>query len=198
MRDDELLSAYADGVAELAPDERKQVESLLAADPARRGELESARSLLRDLRALPHDGVEPDWQAMERAIRAAVPAKAPRRWWRWAVPAMAFAAVAALVLVLLPRTDDVSIVSPYEVVKTDAGVRVEPKVEQHTFVYLGDEAIDLGAVDAKQVVDALGDDEDDPSDVADGDLLAVPDLHWVDKLDTDKLDRIEKLLQQGT
>ncbi|HEX7839715.1 MAG TPA: hypothetical protein VF469_19705, partial [Kofleriaceae bacterium] len=69
-----LLAAYVDGVAELLPDERREVEALLARDPGARVESEAVHALLGRLRALPPEGGEPDWAAMERSIRQAVAA----------------------------------------------------------------------------------------------------------------------------
>ena len=102
-----LVTAYVDGVAELLPDERRGVEAHLARDPGARAEADAARALLDRLRALPPEGGEPDWAAMERSIRQAVATAPPRPWWRrwqWLVPAMTCATAAAVLLVIWPRT----------------------------------------------------------------------------------------------
>jgi hypothetical protein len=103
-----LLTAYVDGVAELAPDERRQVEAELADDPAARAEQAAVRALLDRLRApaVASPASEPSWAAMEQAIRGAVGPDVPRPWWRlgrWVAPITALAAGAtALVLWLAP------------------------------------------------------------------------------------------------
>jgi anti-sigma factor RsiW len=103
-----LLSAYVDGIAELAVDERRGVDTWLDADPAARTEAAAVQSLLGRLRAMPPEpGDEPDWSAMERSIRLAVADAPIRRWWqswRWLVPAMTCATAAALLFALWPRT----------------------------------------------------------------------------------------------
>ncbi|MEO7734226.1 MAG: hypothetical protein ABIY55_24900, partial [Kofleriaceae bacterium] len=58
-----LDTAYVDGVAELAPDERRAIEARLAADPAVRAEHAAVRRLLERMRAVPPEGNEPDWPA---------------------------------------------------------------------------------------------------------------------------------------
>src|SRR4051812_39433380 len=88
-REDELLTAYVDGVAELSPDERHRIEAHLAEQPRARADQAAVRALLDQLRALPHEGSEPDWVAMERSIRQAVGDAVPRPWWRnwrWLAP----------------------------------------------------------------------------------------------------------------
>lgn len=108
-RSAELLTAYVDGVAELAADERRAVERRLADDPEARADADAVHALLGRLRALPptYDrGEPPDWAAMERSIRQAVAAEAPRPWWRswrWLVPAMTCTAAAAVAFALWPR-----------------------------------------------------------------------------------------------
>src|SRR5688572_9157503 len=99
-RDDELLAAYVDGVTELTTEERRHVEELLARDPALRTAESDTKAVLDQLRALPPEGVEPDWTALERAIRDEVGPTVPRSWWRpawrWLVPATALALAAAV------------------------------------------------------------------------------------------------------
>src|SRR5689334_11413347 len=60
-------------------------------------------ALVNKLRALPPEGVEPDWQKLEAAIRAEVGDEAPRPWWRnwrWIVPIWALATTAAVALLV--------------------------------------------------------------------------------------------------
>src|SRR5215467_11575933 len=101
-REDELLTAYVDGVAELDGAERERVEDQLRDDAELRGDAEATRGMLDQLRALPHEGVEPDWNKLESAIRDAVGPTVPRPWWRnwrWLAPIGAFAATAAIAIV---------------------------------------------------------------------------------------------------
>src|SRR5262245_37246174 len=81
-REDESLTAYVDGVAELDVAERQRVDDRLRDDAELRAEAEATRGMLDQLRALPHEGVEPDWNKLEIAIRDAVGPDVPRRWWR--------------------------------------------------------------------------------------------------------------------
>jgi hypothetical protein len=105
-----LVTAYVDGISELAPDDRHGIEALLARDPAARAEADAVHALLGRLRALPPNygvGDDPDWAAMERSIRRAVASAPPRPWWRrwqWLVPAMTCATAAAVLLVIWPRS----------------------------------------------------------------------------------------------
>jgi anti-sigma factor RsiW len=192
-RDEELMTAYVDGVAELTADERRRVEGLLALTPDLRADADATRDLLADLRAMPQPGNEPDWTVLERSIRTAVADEAPpRRWLRWFLPALTCVAAAAIALiVLLPgrQADPIA----HETTPAPAPTRVEPVVESHTFVYLDGEAIDLGEADAAKALEAL--EEEEPDEDGSGALLATPDLDWVDKLDGDRLARAEKLLQ---
>jgi anti-sigma factor RsiW len=92
--DDELLTAFVDGVGELDRDERRRVERLLADHDELRGEAEATRTVLDQLRSLPAEGNEPDWTALERAIREQVGPNVPRPWWRswrWLTPIGALA-----------------------------------------------------------------------------------------------------------
>src|SRR5882724_9244662 len=83
------------GVAELASDEA------------------ATRGLIDRLRALPPEGAEPDWAALERSIRDAVGHDVPRPWWRrlrWLAPTVTLVtASAVLLLALWPRPATVSI-----------------------------------------------------------------------------------------
>jgi len=121
--DDDLLAAYLDGVAELTPDERRRVEARLAEDPALRDDAGATRALLDQLRDLPPEGAEPDWRALEQAIRAEVGDDVPRRSWlarhlAWIAPGFALA-LAAAVLALVLRTPEPTPIAP---VVPDAGV----------------------------------------------------------------------------
>ena len=108
-RPDELLAAYADGG--LRADEVAEVESLLAASPEARAELEAIRRLLADARGAGAPEGEPDWDSMARAIHRACDEAPPSRFaWLWrpgrlvAIGGLA-AAATAVVLVFALRGD---------------------------------------------------------------------------------------------
>jgi hypothetical protein len=210
MRDDELLAAYVDGVAELTPDERRRAEA--AADAS---ELAATRDLLDRLRAVPSQAAgEPDWAAMERAIRAQLPARVPRAWWRvnlrWLVPVLACATAATAAILALSHQSQQSSeadhaiatavpTAPSPAVPTPAVAAKDPHAG-HAFVFLDGEAIDVDDTPEAQLLDSLkpapgheaaGPDEDEDSN--DG-LLGSPGLAWVDDLDSSKLDRLENVL----
>lgn len=184
--DDELLAAYVDGVAELTPDERKRVE-------ARLGELDVAgtRDVIQQLRALPPEGNEPDWRAMQARIAKAID-EAPRPWWRrWFVPVGGLAVVVGAALLLLTVRHDEpapAIVPPSVAVKTptpDAAVPAPPTPA--TELWLDGQLVDVSTVDPE----ALFDDLDAPDAVADdGELLTV------DQLDDKALDNLDRWLER--
>lgn len=186
-RDDELLTAYLDGVAELSPDERRRAEAALVP-----GEADATRALLGQLRALPPAAAEPDWAAMERAISLAVGTRVPRPWWRpswkWVLPVVACGA-AAVAIGLAVRHDD----APAPLAHLDAprpahGVpvaRADARPDA-PLVYLDGETLDIDAVDPAVL------DEPDPV-VADEDSL-LPTEQWIDRLDDRALDRAERVL----
>lgn len=214
----ELLTAYVDGVAELAPDERHRIEARLSSDPEVRTEATAVHALLDRLRALPpagDGGDEPDWAAMERSIRSAVAAEPVRPWWRswrWLVPAMTCVTAAALLFVVLPRTPAVAperrpIIEPAPaptVLETSGG-------DSSVALWLDGAVLDIdlsgpGLTDVTAALGGLGgpggpgdvmagDTESPQTDVADeGGLLPATDLAWVDGLDDAALDRAEHWL----
>ncbi len=67
MHDNELLSAYVDGVGELTPEERRAIELEL---PALRADADATRELLAALRELPEVGNEPVWNDLAKRILA--------------------------------------------------------------------------------------------------------------------------------
>jgi hypothetical protein len=190
-RDEELLSAYLDGVAELTPEERHRVE-------ARLGELdvEGTRGMIDQLRALPPEGSEPDWRAMERRIAAAVDEIKPPWWRRWFVIApVSMVAVAAAALVWLHHAPEQPTSTPVAVATHDAAVPAQPATApaESTEVWLDGKFVDVGDVDP----DLLDESDEPASDVADEDVLLPPtDLGWVDQLDDHALDRAEHWLER--
>jgi hypothetical protein len=184
MRDDELLTAYLDGVAELTPEERRRVEATL--DPAA---ADATRAVLGQLRALPADtGDEPDWTAMERSISLAVGQRVPRPWWRWswkwALPVVACGA--ALAVVLAVSRPEPAAPTPVAHAEPPKPAPVETPAPAAPLVYLDGQALDIDAVDPAALDDA------DPV-VADEDSL-LPTEQWIDRLDDRALDRAEHLL----
>ncbi|HTR55548.1 MAG TPA: hypothetical protein VMJ10_32950 [Kofleriaceae bacterium] len=192
---EELLAAYVDGVAELTADERERVEELLAADETARADADGARELLGQLRALPGEGTEPDWGALERQIRGVVGATAPRPWWRrwtWLAPVGALAATAAGALLWLHSSREpepsalpapIAHVEPAPAVATPSGAPL---------MWLDGDVFDLDQVDPTAL-----DDQPAADPVATGGsdgLLPETDLGWVDQLDDTALDRAETWL----
>lgn len=202
-RDAELLTAYVDGVAELAPDERHRLSARLACDPEARADQAAVRALLDQLRALPPEVAEPDWTAMERSIHQAVGREIPWPWWRswkWLVPTMTLATAAAVLLVLWTRPTDTSV--PVVRSVPDRSPHIPRPTEDVVALWLdGAEVdVDLSASDmlgGRAPGDEPGD--DDPAQPGDDlnaevDLLPSTNLAWVDKLDADALDRAEHWL----
>lgn len=192
---DDLLSAYVDGVGELTPDERRRVESALT-DPAVRSDETATRELLDQLRSLPPVGNEPDWSALERSIHEAVGPDVPRVWWRrwrFALPALALAATAAIVFVLSqPDTNESPIT--FELPKPPVPTVVE---QQPVYaVYLDGVGMELDFIDDELLDDAFDNLAAD-EDLAMPDLLAPEDLAWVDELDDADLDHVEHALNRG-
>jgi len=204
---DELISAYVDGVSELAPDDRRRVEAHLAGDPAARTDETATRAMLDRLRAMPHEGDEPDWSAMERSIRAAVGDEVPRPWWRawrWLVPVMSCATAAAVLLMLWSRPRTRPVREPVQApvrATLPAPVAPDPEALDEAVLPLwldGAEVdVDLSAADLLRVPGIA---DDDAPGEPDGDgmaLLPASDLEWVDQLDDAGMARAERWLSDG-
>jgi hypothetical protein len=219
--DDDLLAAYVDGVAELAPDERHRVEARLTGDPRARAGQAAVRALLDQLRALPSEGTEPDWATMERSIRASVGRDVPRPWWRrwtWLAPAALVAAAAALVLVMWSRPAPGVVLGDPRAVGSVADPDPRP-ADEVVALWLDGAEVDVDLSAADLLGDAAPNDPTDLADLADpadladlADLandnpdVAPPDaaparallpatnLAWVDGLDDDAIDRAERWL----
>lgn len=185
MKPEDLLSAYVDGVTELSADERRGVEAAL---PALRAEETEVRGLIDQLRALPAEGAEPDWSAMERSIRAAVGASVPRPWWQrwtWIAPISTCATAAIVLLLVWGRPTAMSTWTPPEVPRVTAPAPREPEA---IALWLDGDVLDVdgSALEALAPPDAVDDE-------AVG-LLPASDLAWVDKLDDAAIDRAERWL----
>lgn len=197
--DDTLLAAYLDGVAELTPDERRRVEALLANEPALRAEADATRELLGALRELSPVSEGPDWAALERSIRDAVPGEAPRRrWLRWLAPSMACVAAAALAALVLHDPVEPHVAPPpvARAVAPVAPALDELAAPAQGGLWLDGEAIGLDD-DVLDALDALDDIDPSPeiSAEVDPDLLPLTD-EWVDALDDHALAELEHVLDQ--
>ncbi len=189
--DDDLLTAYLDGVAELTPEERHRVEARLS-----ELDVDGTRDMIDQLRALPPEGSEPDWRAMERRIAQAVDAEKPPWWRRWLVivPIGALA-VAAAALVWLHRADEPAArTAPVAVVTHDAATPPPaPEPAEPTEVWIDGKFVDVTDVDP----DLLDAPDEPAADVADEDaLLPASDLRWVDQLDDHAIERAEHWLER--
>ena len=211
-----LLTAYIDGVTELSPDERKRIEARLAEDPQPRADEAAVRALLGRLRALPPEGNEPDWSAMERSIRAAVGSEVPRPWWRawrWLVPLTSCATAAAVMLLLwsrpaairepvraaMPAAPAVPRPTPPPIERVDDAAAIVPLWLDGAEVDVDLTAAEIlrgpeiGEYDPSQPdPEATATDEDRAA------LLPVGSLGWVDRLDDAAIDRAERWLASGS
>jgi anti-sigma factor RsiW len=195
-RDAELLTAYVDGAAELPPDERQRIAALIEQDPAARTDEAALRSLLGSLRALPPDGVEPDWAAMARSVHDAVGQHVPRPWWRrwrWLVPVTACAAT-AVILAMWPRLWTSAVPSHEPAPVADkAPVSIERR-DDIVALWLDGAQVDVD-LSAADLLGDLGDEDPRDDDAASvGGLLPASNLAWVDTLDDDALARVERWL----
>jgi hypothetical protein len=198
-RDDELLSAYVDGIGELTPDERRLVDLALA-DPAVRADEGATRELLGELRELPPAGGPPDWTALERSIAEATGPAVPRPpWWsrwRFALPAFALAASAAIVfLVVRPDREDVPVAPVADNPSAPPSVEPAPVFA----IYLDGTGMEI-ELTAEDLLDDPFDDlvaDDGMLEVVAPDMIAPDDLAWVDDLDAEDLERVESYLERG-
>jgi hypothetical protein len=214
--DAELLTAYVDGVSELSPEERRRIEAQLADDPQARSDEAGLRALLGRLRALPPEGDEPDWAAMERSIHSAVGSEVPRPWWRawrWLVPLTSFATAAAVMILLWSRPASIreaprgidprgSATRPEPLASDDVGPRPATPTDRAddapaiVSLWLDGAEVDveLSAAETLRGPDAGEYDPSQPGADDDGALLPSSGLSWVDHLDDDALSRAERWL----
>jgi hypothetical protein len=177
------------------------------------------RALLARLRALPDEGGEPDWAALERDIGRAVDAEAarPRSWaWltRWWRPALGLGLVAAAAAIVIVARREPAPAPPQARSAIDAGV-VAPVAEREPPAPRDDRPLVLGAegeLDPDELDDELLDgvlaelDPEawtDPSPRPQPEDGLVPDLglDWVDELDDDELEAVDQwlaVLDEGT
>lgn len=161
--------------------------------------------IVAKLRALPPEGVEPDWQKLEAAIRAEVGDEAPRPWWRnwrWIVPIWALATTAVVAFLLMGSEHSVDLPSKpvmskhvepdASTVEPPAAPSATPQVEAAApAMWLDGEVVDLESVDDTSF-EPLDDsaraalDTDEPDDNF--------DLQWLDQLDDRALDSVEQWL----
>jgi hypothetical protein len=207
--DDELLTAYVDGVGELTSDERRRVEQRLADDPALRADADAIRALLERTRELPGPAREPDWSAMERQIRESVGPAVPMPWWRrarWLAPASALVTTAAIALVWLHHVPATRTTPTVATVPTltehlaagpstsgpSAPAEAAPPRAPSTTLYIDGQVVDLSNVDPTLLLDD-GDTGDDTAETDTG-LLPAADYGWIDRLDDQAMDRAERWL----
>ena len=161
----------------------------------------SEQALVGRLRALPPEGREPDWIALEASIRAEVHDQPGHRpWWkRWhyLVPLGALAATAGIALVLST--------APREAGTSEQALREPASREPAPTVWLDGEAFDLDAIDPTTLDQIVpdpatevghGGDDRDPSTGASSDdgILPAVDHGWLDTLDDEALARAESWL----
>jgi hypothetical protein len=172
------------------------------------------RDVVDQLRALPPEGQEPDWQRLEAAIRAEVGSAAPPPWWRnwrWIVPIWALATTATIALIVTrahPRAPVAPTVSTHEHTQHDAPTAAPH--EQAEAMWLDGEPVELEDIDdtsldlldgpARAALDSgtRGDAASvqvgpDDADVSAG-ILPVSDLGWIDNLDESSVDQVEQWL----
>jgi hypothetical protein len=205
--DEELLTAYLDGVSELTPDERKRVELRLDRDPDFKREADELRAVLDQARASAsvQPAAEPDWSALERQIREAVGPTVPMPWWRrmrWLAPISTLATTAAIALVWLhhapadhaqvtpDRDASVAFIAP--VAPTHVEAAPTPKPTEATTIYIDGQIIDVSNVDPEALVNDGA--SDGTADASSSGLLPASDYGWIDQLDDKAMERAERWL----
>ena len=171
------------------------------------------RALLERVRALELEGdrKQPDWAALELAIRDAVSHVDPYPWWRrwrWALPVgvLAVAAAAAMVFLRAPETRGTREASsqatptptPYVTPAHAVPAVATPAAEAPAALWLDGAAVELDEVDDTMFDDldrdarnALG---SDGETIIEG-ILPTHDLHWIDDLDEASIQRVEHWLE---
>jgi hypothetical protein len=217
LRTEELLAAYASG-AELTDEERASVEALLAGSPAARAEVASIGALLGELRAAAPEP-PPASEAVVRAVRIACAqpvtfGERARAWWRrrWIVVVPAVLAAGALaVMATVAATPDERAAKPSQpapIAKDDVPVPA-PALDETAVpdvpLWLAGEATELAGLDddsADEIERELGDElaavggAADPDDAAFDGLLPDDDLEWVDALDDETAEALDRWLAE--
>jgi anti-sigma factor RsiW len=215
LRTEELLAAYAAG-GELTDEERASVAALLDQSPAARRDVEEIGALLGALKASAPEP-PPASEAVVRAVRIACaadvrwPARARawlRRRWTLAVPVTLAVGAAAVIAIQLASRPVAAPVEPVTAERpapppAPAAPVVGPGVE----MWLDGEATELASLDddaTEQLdrdlaaeLDAIVLDTLDPlDDVAFDGLLPDDDLDWVDQLDDETTEELERWLAE--
>jgi hypothetical protein len=152
---------------------------------------DAEHDLVSRLRALPSEGKEPDWTALEREIRLAVGPQVPTSWWRklrWLVPAGAIVTGAAIALLVMNH-HSVVLTEP---TTTQSRPPIEQPTPDTTALWLDGHAVEVGDdFDPSSLYD-----DDGSEEIADDSnaLLPVDNLQWIDSLDDHALDRAEHWL----
>jgi anti-sigma factor RsiW len=205
--DEELLTAYLDGVSELTPDERKRVEVRLARDPDFKREADELRAVIDQARASSavQPEAEPDWSALERQIREAVGPTVPMPWYRrmrWLAPISTLATTAAIALVWLhhapadhaqvtpDRDASVAFIAPSAPAHVEAAPAANPAGS--TTIYIDGQIIDVSNVDPEALVNDGA--SDGTADASSSGLLPASDYGWIDQLDDKAMERAERWL----
>jgi hypothetical protein len=166
-------------------------------------------ALIAQIRAsAPHDS-EPDWDALQVAIRKAVSTEPVSPWWRrWQLlfPIGGLAVTAACLLVLMhsPRETASTVPPPMKTAQVAAPgaivpATVAPSAAAPAAVWLDGEPVELDNVDDTMFDDldrdlqkTLGDD----AGTVTGGILSTRDLRWIEDLDEASIERVEHWLDR--
>jgi anti-sigma factor RsiW len=192
MADDrDLIAAYLDGVTELAPDERRRVEALIAADPEAAAEADATREMIDQLRALPVPEA-PEGRALGDAIAGALPAARPAR-----SRAPIYAGLAALAAMVVAY---VATRAPTEVPPRAVAIESAPPPTTSSHIWLGEDndPLDLDVDEAATAIDELAPSDDDLDYISwEPDPFGAQFGARIDAVDDAAMDRIEHWLEKG-
>jgi len=160
-------------------------------------------ALIARLKALPSEGVEPNWRRMEDAIADEVgrqPASLP--WWRnlSVVVPLGVCAAAAMIAIVLFKTSATTGERTATLTPRDAGIEtIERAAAKATTLWLDGEAFELDEIpddalqqltpDLETETDTVGDDE--------AGILPTSDYGWIDTLDDTEAERAEAWLSRS-
>jgi hypothetical protein len=158
------------------------------------------RALVAKLRQLPPEGVEPDWQALEAAIRAEVGDDSPRPWWRnwrWIIPVWTLATTAVITLLVI-RSDKPVEHHSVAPLRVDAGVIEEQPqpAAATTAMWLDGEVFEVDDA-ALEALDAEARAALEPEEDVSGGILPMADYGWIDTLDDEAVMRAEDWLKRN-